>query len=579
MKLASFVHDNEVSCGFLKEDSFILLDSHPDFKAVPKAERIFTVLKMKSEERRNLYAELEGAPRIGCAEVKMLPAIPYSPLYIYNHANNPTVWKRQTPREWNITRLPYLRVRPLTSFGATGGKMPVCEGGRMAMGSELGVVIGAEAENIKRENAAFHIAGLILLNDAYAIGRIEDFLEEEGAPGAGNQDMGIATLRKNADISAGTGPWVALTEDLEDDYAAKFISDAGDSYTEKNLLPWLYNQTMHTFVGEELKDESWTGSYLYGAEWTVWFLSQFMKLQTGSIIGLGAAGWDGCHFDLDEKIGSQVECRFSIPAVGTLKQIAVRTSRKDLENSQYCSVRESAGLSELPEIKERGGRSLWVLRGNYSEASDSEGMISGEKMNTICFPSVALKDDTSDLIIPAHAQDLKVSVHLAAEIGSKPAYGLTPENALQSVKDLRVMLQVRDTSFNAELNNPDAYEGRAAWFLGCCGTGFFRLGSLLPVDTDCRDIELQLKCGNGENKIFKTENYFNGLEDALTLITRMTTLLPGDIVSLGVAGPEVTIAANEKIESLVFSAVGDEEISIPVNDNRDPEIYLISERR
>ena len=122
MRLASFVRDGRIDCGVLTEGGYRAFDGHPVVGALPPERRLFAVLAMSPDERRRLADELADAVVVAAESVTLTAAVPLCPLYIYNHANNPTVWRRQTDRFWETTRLPYMRVRPFTSLAGDGAK-------------------------------------------------------------------------------------------------------------------------------------------------------------------------------------------------------------------------------------------------------------------------------------------------------------------------------------------------------------------------------------------------------------------------------------------------------------------------
>ena len=117
---------------------------------------------------------------------------------------------------------------------------------------ELAVVIGRQAQKIKRENAYEYVAGYTVAND-YAI---RDYLENYYRP----------NLRvKNRDTCTPIGPWLVDAEDIEDPM----------------------NLTLKTYVNGKLTQEGSTRDMIFDIPALIEYLSSFMTLNKGDIILTG----------------------------------------------------------------------------------------------------------------------------------------------------------------------------------------------------------------------------------------------------------------------------------------------------
>jgi len=550
MKILSFVRDGAVDCGFSEIDGRVrVFDRHPVLGEMASDRRLFHLLQMTPEERTRVDHEMKNAPEISIDRQQMLPAIPYCPLYIYNHGNNPTVWKRQTGLDWSFPRIPYMRVRTFNSFSGDGWEIPLAPGVTLAGGAELGIVIGQEACRVPLEKAAEHIAGLVCLNDTFLVGGHDEFIDSTNPEAALHQNQGLHVVYKTGDGSGGIGPCITTAEELERNARDRFQSQVVDRYTQAHCAEWVYDKLMWTRFDGQTCDESYTNAYLLGAEWMIAYLSRFMTLPTGSIVGLGAAGWDGVSAPSLSEVGDSIEMEVELQEVGALRTRVVRRSGEDSGSSPLIGKMATLGLDPPEELKKRTDRSLWVLRGNDPE-SDPGVPVTG--MNPILYASTALREDARPVVLPPHATRIHLSVQLAGIVGPEPLYGLDRNGTKGGVEDwmesLCLLVAVRDASLVEALVDPSPYEARAGYMLGGCGDGFFRLGRPIPfgevIDLETRRIRLILPAiGEVDCSL---AGYRFGFADMLAMITRSITLLPGDLLSLGSIGRGLEIPSEKR---------------------------------
>ena len=117
---------------------------------------------------------------------------------------------------------------------------------------ELGVVIGKEAKYISESEAQSHIAGYCVVND---LSEREFQIEHSGQWVKG----------KSCDTFGPIGPYLVTTDEVPD---------------PQNLKMWL------DVNGKRMQDGS-TSTMVYGVNYCVSYLSQFMSLQPGDIISTG----------------------------------------------------------------------------------------------------------------------------------------------------------------------------------------------------------------------------------------------------------------------------------------------------
>ena len=117
---------------------------------------------------------------------------------------------------------------------------------------ELGVIIGKEAKYITESEALSHIAGYCVVND---LSEREFQIEHSGQWVKG----------KSCDTFGPIGPYLVTTDEVPD---------------PQNLKMWL------DVNGKRMQDGS-TSTMVYGVNFLISYLSQFMSLQPGDIISTG----------------------------------------------------------------------------------------------------------------------------------------------------------------------------------------------------------------------------------------------------------------------------------------------------
>lgn len=153
---------------------------------------------------------------------------------------------------------------------------------------ELAVVIGKKASYVEENEAHLHIAGYCLHNDYSE----RAFQLERG---------GQWVKGKSCDTFAPLGPFIALTDDLED---------------VSNLRLWL------TVNGKMMQDSS-TANLIFNVHFLVHYLSQFMTLLPGDVISTGTPHGVGLGMKPEPvfiKEGDVIE--LGIDGLGTSKQVA-----------------------------------------------------------------------------------------------------------------------------------------------------------------------------------------------------------------------------------------------------------------
>ena len=150
---------------------------------------------------------------------------------------------------------------------------------------ELGVIIGKETKYISENESQSHIAGYCVIND---LSEREFQIEHSGQWVKG----------KSCDTFGPIGPYMVTTDELPD---------------PQNLKMWL------DVNGKRMQDGS-TSTMVYGVNFLVSYISQFMSLQPGDIISTGTPPGVGMGQDPQVFLKAGDEMKLGIEGLGEQHQ-------------------------------------------------------------------------------------------------------------------------------------------------------------------------------------------------------------------------------------------------------------------
>ena len=150
---------------------------------------------------------------------------------------------------------------------------------------ELGVVIGKETKYISESESQSHIAGYCVIND---LSEREFQIEHSGQWVKG----------KSCDTFGPIGPYLVTTDEVSD---------------PQNLKMWL------DVNGKRMQDGS-TNTMVYGVNFLISYLSQFMSLQPGDIISTGTPPGVGMGMNPQVFLKPGDEMRLGIEGLGEQNQ-------------------------------------------------------------------------------------------------------------------------------------------------------------------------------------------------------------------------------------------------------------------
>ncbi len=496
-----------------------------------------------------------------CARLRT--PVPDSPLWMVLHGNSPTVWRKQEemdPTQHIMTRVPAKRVRPVTSLLGQDEPLYLPPQAELSFGAELGFVIGAPAHRVSAEHAYRHVAGYLCTNDGYCN------VYTPHVPGGRAGDVRNTTqiADKAADGCGPAGPWIVTHEEVGDPH---------------DLMLW-------TRQDGRLRNRSHTGSHLMGVEDAVERLSHLFTLQPGTIVSLGAAGWDGIGDIPANHDSGRTVIEVEAERVGALRTPVfypdAPQQAERIGKSPYYFVGTVDGSSPLDRLRadraaadDAGPPALpglppphgfWMLLGNQRDAAslELEGCASPALPAPVAVPvaslGVAAAADSGQerlVVIPADAGAVRVTCQLAVVIGPEHAYAETPETAVGRVAGLATLLAIHDAGPTERLVPPVTdYERRFSSFLGYCGDGRHILGQATPVgsEADIAAVRAARLRVNGVTHRASTADYTHDAAATIVYLSRAITLLPGDVIGLGPLGPALEVPAEGLVRGVVVEA-------------------------
>lgn len=152
---------------------------------------------------------------------------------------------------------------------------------------ELGIVLEKDSLYLKDEaDAENHIAGYVLVND---LSEREFQLEKGGQWVKGKSCPGFTPL----------GPYFVTKDEIED----------------------VLNLKMELSVNGEIKQNGNTSTMIFNPAFSVWYISQFMKLEAGDLISTGTPPGVGLGFNPPQYLRSGDIIELKIENLGYQKQI------------------------------------------------------------------------------------------------------------------------------------------------------------------------------------------------------------------------------------------------------------------
>ena len=334
-----------------------------------------------------------------------------------------------------------------------------------------------------------------------------------------------------------------------------------------------------------LRNRSHSGAYIVGVEEAVERLSHRFPLLPGTIVTLGAAGWDGVSDEpVDPAVGRSV-LEVEAERIGVLRTPLIYPDSDEQAaregGSPYLCVGTVDGTTPLDRWESDDGsptalpgvpaaRGFWTLFGNQREAAQREI----EETDSPAVPAAVAYPITGLRLLPAAAGDdgepasmevlpeagtIHATYHLAIVIGPESAYGETAESVGERIAGYATLLSLHDAGTLERLVLPTTdYERRFATFFGYCGAGHHALAPATAV-ADVGEPAMEagravvLRVGDREYAA-ATDGYRHTPAAVVQHLSRALTLLPGDVIGLGPLGPAVELPAERLADGIAVRA-------------------------
>ncbi|MFC8801480.1 fumarylacetoacetate hydrolase family protein [Promicromonospora sp. NPDC057138] len=545
-------------------------------------------------------------PRTGhrTGDVELLAPVP-RPRLCWGLVTNSPSHLRNKPGVPLVNLFPLGHQRPQGAVIGPGAPVVMRHGNHlpsMAYNVELAVVIGRAGRYIPVQRAMEHVAGYTVVDD---VSGTHYYSAVPGNAGAGYslprgyQDwLYQATASwggKKADTLCPMGPYLVTKDEVGDPY---------------NLLMW-------TRQSGRTRDRAHSGAALLGIERVVAWYSSFASLHVGDVIHFGTMGVDGLPVTPDQ-IAAGTSLEVEIESVGALANPvvvdagpdagpdadsgvpagAVRPA-PDLTRHSSWAVRELAlherarpgttAVGSPENWSVAGARHFWTAFGNTGgdDAPDPDGLPRLAVPRFLNGPASALSAG-AEVRVPPRATDLVIAIELALVLRRLVSDPPPDEPRLDDlVLGYTPLVSVSDQSFHDAVSEPArAGERGIGAVYGRWADGF---NVVLPAPRPLAPVGGPADPGgwSGREMLLRVEGpvdnprtgeagasgrhadgpdtdstevrgstaaYAAGPRELLATISRMITLFPGDVITLGATAARLRVTREEYAAGLELTA-------------------------
>ena len=517
-------------------------------KLLSGGNKTLDIIRELLDELENLHAKGDSdfvAPAlVQEGQAQLRTPVPDSPLYLVCHNNNPIPWRKQMKGDAvrHISQVPSVRFRTVNSLLGQDETLYLPAGFHLGMGTEFGFVIGAEAKMVKAEDALEYVAGYVCTNDCYS-GMFGGLLDYEKTAYA--LFSNVQTADKCTDGCGPVGPWIATSDD---------VGKPHDLITR-------------TWQDGVLRDRAHTGSYIRGVEEIIERFSHMMTLPSGTIVSLGAAGWDGFFDEPADRESGRSLLEAEIEKVGVLRTPIRYPEENRKEKSPYFfvgtvdgsspferlladrSVLSGASNSTLPGLP--APSIFWMLIGNQKDSAEyePENIHSDSCPVPMPLPAGSLaaerpEDGIMRVELPPGKGTITAACQLAVVVGPDAVYQVPAEKAGEFIAGHAVLLSIHDSEpFDQMELSKTIFEHRWGLFLGYPGDGRHVLGPVVPgLIEEISDVLFTV--GRSEQTGSPSWYEFGG-PDVIAHLSKSVTLLPGDVIGLGPLGKPIELTSED----------------------------------
>lgn len=476
-------------------------------------------------------------------KVKMLAPVPRPGLLWGLVSNSPYSW-RNTERPI-INFFPQAHQRSIGSIVSPNGIFYKYSGFNV----EMGVIIGKGGRDIPISEAYKHIAGYTTIIDS----QVSDYypLYDDRFPNIdveGHYGWYVGAtcswMGKNADAHCVIGPYLTTADEVGCPY---------------DLL-------MYTGQNGVIRDRSHSAGTSLGAERAIAYYSSFATLRPGDIIHLGTVGTDGLSVNnlMDTGRGSTVESE--IEKVGHVKAYIYDPQVNDwmneeekLPNGDFPKADAALqknfspavryylknGLDKLADQKDwklAETRNFFICFANYAKAEDLQNELPTRVPRVLNAPATAVTQEKEITLAKRAKGKLTLSAEMAFVV-KKLACKVEEEKASEYILGYLPMLSVTDGTFvDAVIEPASPQEHGLPYVYGRWGDGYNMVGNMQSVEPKAGRVSITV---NGQVMAKgNLDEYTAMAEKTLWFISRVVTLFPGDIVTLGRLAEQAEVDAS-----------------------------------
>lgn len=483
-------------------------------------------------------------------EVELLAPVPRPRLYWGLVANAPS-FARNALGISHLNLFPLGHQRPQGSVIGDGAQVLMKHGHHdplMSFNVELGVVIGTGGRYIELADAMRHVAGFTTVTDVagtYYYGLVPGNAGRGYSLPAEYDDWFFQATAswggKIADTMAPTGPFLVTKDEIGDPY---------------DLL-------VYTRQNGRTRNRAHTAATILGIERVIHWYSSFATLHPGDVIHFGTMGVDGLPVPAEVVELGQTRLESEIEDVGVLSNpvhLVPRGESVPFDRHPSHAVRraaaEPAPSAETWRVED--ARHLFTAFGNHAGATD-EGLPRLAVPRFLTAPASSLGASGATVELPPRATELEIGIELAVVIGQLAA-DVERDDADRVVLALRPLISICDRSFRADAVDPvRPAERQIHAVYGRWGDGFNVMAdgqADAPRDwrdwrdwrgwRGWRDREMTLIVGD-ETIVGSTSDYLAGVGEIIETISAMTTLFPGDVITLGSTSARIVVDPRQPV--------------------------------
>ncbi|MEO3848368.1 fumarylacetoacetate hydrolase family protein [Streptomyces sp. B8F3] len=480
-------------------------------------------------ERFAAHTDATVLPRSGYPvdEVELLAPIPRPRLYWGLVTNSPS-FIRNKPGIRHLNLFPLGHQRPQGAAIGPGSPVTMKHDHHlphMAYNVELAIVIGKAGRYIPLDRAMDHVAGYTVVND------VSGSYYYRAVPG--NDGYGLPD-RYNDWLYQATASWAGKKADT--------LCPMGPYLVTKDEVGDPYNLLMYTRQSGRTRDRAHSAASLMGIERVIHWYSSFASLYPGDVIHFGTMGVDGLPVLPDDAEDPDTRLEVEIENVGTLVNPiriagAGERPRVPMESHPAYAIREVAvSGTRVPgspgEWTAGGARHFYTSFGNARSAEAQDGLAQLEVPRFLNGPASSLTGGGSVVEVPPRAGDIVVGIELAAVVSELSA---DVQDGRSVILGYAPLLSLCDLSFADAVVEPARLGERGIPAVyGRWADGFNIVGEpLVPLpehDWSGRAMSLEI----GDQVVHgNTSQYIAGPDELITTISRVITMFPGDVITLG----------------------------------------------